>query len=111
MSPGFTLVIYRAYPIWRAGLLTCPAASPLHRLPPATEQPVALGLAQLGLVASRLAPHLPHLVGGPLTRRDPGQVGGAERRGLRNRRDDHGHTQYVRLELHQPGVGDGAAVG
>ena len=42
--------------------------------------------------------------------REPGRVGGAERRGLGHLRPDHGHLQAVGLELHQQVVVDHAAV-
>ena len=42
---------------------------------------------------------------------DAGQIGGAERGRLGDLRDDHRDPEDVGLELHQPAVGGGAAVG
>ncbi len=78
---------------------------------PAPEQPLALGVGHPGLVGGALAPHLADALLVPEAGRDPGQVGGAERGRLGDLGHDHGHAQHVGLELHQPGVGDGAAVG
>ena len=75
------------------------------------QQRLALVLAHPRLVARRLAPHLRDLLGAPAPGRDPGQVGGAERRRLGDLGDDHRRAEHVGLELHQPAVGDRAAVG
>ena len=88
-----------------------PAARALERPAPVGEQRLALVLAHPRLVAGRLAPHLAHLLAAPAPGRDPGQVGGAERGRLGDLGHDHRGAEHVGLELHQPAVGDRAAVG
>src|SRR3954462_3852850 len=56
-----------------------PGARPRDGFAPASDQLLALGLGHEGLIRGRLSPHLADLIRRPLTRRDPGQVGGAER--------------------------------
>src|SRR3990170_3300295 len=80
-------------------------------LPPAVE-PLALLLAHLRLVAATQAPPgLELVLVLPEAGREPGEVRGAERRGLQGLGHLYGHAQDVRLELHHPAVGGRAAVG
>src|SRR5215204_5908986 len=109
-TPSNTALRADAYPEDRRGLRTRPASRPRDRVPPASQELLALGVPHGRLVAGRFAPHLADLLGGPLPGGNPRQVRGAERRGLDDLRNDHGHAEHVGLELHQPGVGDGAAV-
>ena len=83
---------------------------PLGAQPPSSSSRSSSPISRL--VALGLPPHLADLARGVHRRgRDTGQVGGAEGRCFGHLGDDHRGAQDVGLELHQPAVDDGAAVG
>ena len=90
-------------------LLPRPVARALERAAPAVEQRGALVFAHVRFEATVLAPQLPRLGLGPEPCRHAREVGGAQRRGLADLRDDDRHPEDVGLErvtLAQLGVGD-----
>src|SRR5919108_648462 len=68
-------------------------------------------LHQCGSVAEAIAPHRAGADGAVVPGINAGEVGGAERRRLGDLGDDHRRAEDVGLELHQPPVRHGAAVG
>ena len=107
----YTCAFTRAVPTRSRAFVTCALARARARAHARQQAVLALVLGHRRLVASGLAPHRAHVRLGPGPGGHAREVGGAERRGLGHLGHHHGHAEHVGLELHQPRVLHGAAVG